>query len=135
LLPKIFLRVNKRAVPWVSVLFCATIWALALGLSFERLISIDLVLYGGSLLLEFVALIVLRLREPELARPFRVPGGMAGAVAVGVGPALLIAYAIYAARAEQVAGMNALLFAALVGAAGALVYAATSFWRRRSSHS
>jgi len=133
LLPKIFLRVNKRAVPWVSVLFCATIWALALGLSFERLISIDLVLYGGSLLLEFVALIVLRLREPELARPFRVPGGMAGAIAVGVGPALLIAYAIYAARAEQVAGMNALLFAASVGVAGALVYAIANFFQRRTA--
>jgi amino acid transporter len=134
LLPKIFLRVNQRAVPWVSVLFCASIWALALGLSFERLISIDLVLYGASLLLEFVALVVLRHREPNLARPFRVPGGMAGAIAVGVGPSLLIAYAMYVARNEQIAGISSLLFAALVGAAGALVYAATSFWHRRGYH-
>jgi len=135
LLPKIFLRVNKRAVPWVGVLFCATIWAMALGLSFERLISIDLVLYGASLMLEFVALIVLRYREPDLARPFCVPGGMAGAIAVGIGPALLMAYAMYAARAEQIMGVNALLFAALVGVAGALVYGATSFWHRRPHHS
>jgi amino acid transporter len=135
LLPKIFLRVNKRAVPWVSVFFCAIIWALALRLPFAKLISIDLVLYGASLMLEFVALIVLRVREPDLRRPFCVPGGMAGAIAVGVGPALLIAYAMYVARDEQVLGMNALLFAALVGVAGALAYAATSFWRRRSSQS
>jgi len=135
LLPKIFLRVNKQAVPWVGVLFCATIWALALGLSFERLISIDLVLYGASLMLEFVALVVLRYREPNLERPFCVPGGIPGAIAVGVGPALLIAYAMYAARAEQIMGVNALLFAALVGVAGALVYAATSFWHRRPHHS
>ena len=45
-------------------------WALALKLPFERLISIDLILYGSSLLLEFVALVVLRIREPELERPF-----------------------------------------------------------------
>jgi amino acid transporter len=133
LLPKILTRVNKRAVPWVSVLFCAVIWALALRLPFAKLISIDLVLYGSSLLLEFVALIVLRRREPDLHRPFRVPGGMAGAIAVGVGPALLIAYAIYAARSEQVLGMNALLFAALVGATGALVYAIARFFQRRTA--
>jgi len=40
-----------------------------LKLPFERLISIDLILYGSSLILEFLALIFLRLREPELPRP------------------------------------------------------------------
>jgi amino acid transporter len=114
----------------VSVLFCALIWALALKFSFERLISIDLVLYGGSLMLEYVALVVLRRREPELVRPFRVPGGTAGAVAVGVGPALLIGYAIYSARGESVAGLNALLFAALIAVAGAVVYGAIRLLRR-----
>jgi amino acid transporter len=133
LLPKIFTRVNKRAVPWVSLLFCTAIWAMALGLSFEKLISIDLVLYGSSLLLEFVALIVLRHREPELARPFRVPGGIAGAIAIAVGPTLLIAYAMYAARDEQMLGMNALLFAAIVGAAGVLVYNIANFFQRRTA--
>ena len=65
-----------RQSPGQSVLVCAVAWALALRLSFERLISIDLVLYGASLLLEFVALVVLRLREPSLVRPFRIPGGL-----------------------------------------------------------
>ena len=71
LLPRAFLRRNRRGVPWVSVLVCGLGWALALKLPFERLISIDLILYGSSLILEFVTLIVLRLREPELPRPFR----------------------------------------------------------------
>jgi amino acid transporter len=133
LLPQILTRVNKRAVPWVSVLFCAVIWALALRLPFAKLISIDLVLYGSSLVLEFVALIVLRRREPALHRPFRVPGGMAGTIAVGVGPTLLIVYAMYAARGELVLGMNALLFASLVGIAGALVYAIAGFFQRRTA--
>ena len=48
------------------MLICGLAWALALNLPFERLISIDLILYGSSLLLEFVALIVLRIREPQL---------------------------------------------------------------------
>ena len=130
LMPRIFLRENRRGVPWVSILFCAAIWALALRFSFERLISIDLVLYGGALLLEFAALAVLRYREPTLARPFCVPGGMAGAIAVGICPALLIAFALWAARGEHVLGLPALLFAALVGAAGVVVYTVAEFIRR-----
>jgi amino acid transporter len=126
LLPQIFARLNRRGVPWVSVLFCAAIWALALRFTFERLISIDLVLYGASLVLEFVALIVLRLREPELPRPFRVPGGLAGAVVAAIGPTLLIAFAIYTARDERVLGLNALLFSVVVALAGAAVYAVIS---------
>ncbi len=102
---------------------CAVAWALALRLSFERLISIDLVLYGAALLLEFVALVVLRLREPSLKRPFRIPGGLPAAIAAGVGPALLIAFALYAARDERVGPLPALGFAAIVAAAGPLVWA------------
>jgi amino acid transporter len=71
MLPRIFARRNLRGVPWVSVLILGLAWALALKLPFERLISIDLILYGSSLILEFVALVVLRVREPNLPRPFR----------------------------------------------------------------
>ncbi len=115
-------RPNRAPVPWTCILLCAAAWAMALGLSFERLISIDLVLYGASLLLEFVALAVLRLREPALARPFRIPGGLIAAVLVGVGPALLIAFALFAARSQRVGPLPALAFAALVAAAGPFAY-------------
>jgi amino acid transporter len=114
--------VTRAPVPWASVLVCAFAWALALRLTFERLISIDLVLYGASLLLEFIALTVLRVREPELVRPFRIPGGIAAAVASGIGPALLIAFALYAARYERVGPLPALAFAAIVAAAGPLAW-------------
>jgi amino acid transporter len=129
LLPAALTRLNRRQVPWICVLLCAAIWALALGFTFERLISIDLVLYGASLALEFVALVVLRLREPGLLRPFRVPGGTFGTIAAGVGPILLIAFAMWAARDERVLGLNALLFALLVGAAGVLVYFAANIFK------
>ncbi|HEV3029233.1 MAG TPA: APC family permease [Planctomycetota bacterium] len=115
---------TRAPVPWASVLVCAAAWALALRLSFERLISIDLVLYGASLLLEFVALVVLRVREPTLARPFRIPGGLPAAILAGVGPAFLIAFALYAARDERVGPLPALVFAALVAVAGPLAYLA-----------
>jgi amino acid transporter len=122
MLPQALTWKTEGGVPWVSVVLCSVAWALALRLSFERLISIDLVLYGAALLLEFVALVVLRLKEPKLMRPFRVPGGVGGAAATGVGPLLLIGFALWAARGERVAGLPALVFAAIVAAAGPLMY-------------
>ncbi len=122
LLPGFFARRSANGVPWISVLACSACWALALTFTFERLISIDLVLYGGALLLEFVALVTLRLREPGMPRPFRVPGGTGAVIALSAGPSALVAFALWAARGEHVAGMPALLFAALVAAAGPLVY-------------
>jgi amino acid transporter len=138
LLPRFLTRTtpahpNRAPVPWASVLVCALAWALALGLSFERLIAIDLVLYGASLLLEFVALVVLRLREPELPRPFRIPGGLTTAVLAGVGPALLLAFALVAAGSQRVGPLPALVFAALVAAIGPFLYRMASLALSRQS--
>ena len=127
-LPKIFLRRNRRGVPWISLLACGIAWALALNLPFERLISIDLILYGTSLILEFVALIALRVREPNLPRPFRA-GSFAVACLLGVGPTLLIGYALFASRTEKLGdpdtsfgNVSALLFAAVIGLLGPVFY-------------
>jgi amino acid transporter len=122
MLPKFVARRNRRGVPWVSVLLCGLGWALALNLKFERLISIDLILYGSSLLLEFVALVVLRVREPALERPFKA-GNLAFACALGVGPAVLIGYALYASRSEKLMGsVSALLFSLIVAMLGPVLY-------------
>jgi len=131
LLPEVLERKNRWGVPWVSVALCSVGWALALRLSFERLISIDLVLYGAALVLEFVALVVLRVKEPALARPFKVPGGVWGAVGMGVGPVVLIVFALWAARGERVAGLPALEFAAIVAAAGPVVYLAARMMKKQ----
>ena len=132
-LPALFKRRTRNGVPWISVLACGIAWGLAVRLSFERLISIDLVLYGAALLLEFLALVVFRIRQPEMPRPFRIPGGLTGAVAAGIGPAVLIVFAMWAARAETIAGMPALLFAALLAACGPLLYALAKLLRRQPS--
>ena len=131
MLPRVVARVNERGVPWVSVLLCGLAWALALKLPFERLISIDLILYGASLILEFVALVVLRLREPHLARPFKA-GNLAFACALGVGPAALIGYALFVSRKDQIVeGFSAILFALLVACIGPVLYWITSLSRNR----
>ena len=130
MLPRFVTRRNSRGVPYISVVLCAIAWSLALMLPFERLISIDLVLYGASLILEFVALVVLRLREPNMVRPFKA-GNFAFACALGVGPTALIGYALYASRDEQVGHFSALLFAFLVALAGPILYKLTTWSQNR----
>ena len=121
MLPSVLAQKNRRNVPWVAVLTCAVAWALALHFTFERLISIDLILYGSSLILEFVALIVLRLREPNLERPFRA-GNLVTACVIGAVPTALIVYADVASRHEHMAHMPALLLGALIAACGPIFY-------------
>ena len=121
MLPAVLARKNSRNVPWLAVLACAVAWALALRFSFERLISIDLILYGSSLVLEFAALIVLRLREPSLDRPFRA-GGFITVCIVAAVPTALILYADIASRHEHMAHMPALLVGALIAACGPIFY-------------
>ena len=130
LLPRAFATVHpKTGVPWVSILACAVGWGLCLGLGFDRLVTLDIILYGSSLLLEFVALVALRLREPDLHRPFRVPGGLPGAILSGVFPALLLGLSIFSAEHEAILGINAAVFAAGVLVAGFAVYGAVALWR------
>jgi amino acid transporter len=132
MLPKFFAKVNSRTkAPWVAILVLASCWALCLGLGFQRLITLDIMLYGASLMLEFVTLVALRIREPELKREFKVPGGMAGAVMLGICPLALLSLAMVSSESQTVLGMNGLVFGGLIIAGGVALYLGTSRVRAR----
>lgn len=123
MLPKFFAKTSKRTdAPWVSILVCASLWALCLALDFKKLVTLDIMLYGAALMLEFVTLVVLRIREPELRREFRVPGGLAGAITCGIFPLLLLLLALVESGSESILGMNGLLFGALIISSGFAIY-------------
>jgi hypothetical protein len=65
-----------------------------------------------------------------MVRPFRVPGGLAGAITAGIGPAILIVFAMWAARDEKMAGIPALVFAAIVAACGPVIYLLAKSFQR-----
>lgn len=123
LLPKVFAKLHPQTrAPWVAIIACAVGWGTCLQLGFERLIIIDVLLTGLSLLLEFAALVALRVREPNLVRPFRVPGGTLTAVLLGVCPALLLIFSAVRSHQESFFGINGLVFGVLLIAAGVVVY-------------
>ena len=49
-------RTRRTYAPWVSILVCAAAWALCLGLNFSKLVMLDVLLTGMSILLEFAAI-------------------------------------------------------------------------------
>ncbi len=123
MLPAVFGKLQKKSrAPWVAIIALAIGWAMCLGLGFARLVTLDILLYGASLFLEFAALAVLRFREPELARPFRVPGGLFGAIAIGIPPMLLLGFSIVRSEHEQVWNMSSFAFGMILIAAGVVAY-------------
>jgi amino acid transporter len=123
MLPGIFGKLHKKSkAPWVAILALAAGWAMCLGLGFARLVTIDILLYGCSLLLEFVALAVLRFREPTLKRPFRVPGGLFGAICIGIPPMLLLGFSVVRSEHESILGMSSFTFGMILIAAGFVAY-------------
>jgi len=122
-LPRIFAYRNPRTmVPVVSLLTCAVLWTVFQGLGFLKVVIFDVLLSGANVLLEFFALIILRIREPGLARPFKVPGGIWGPLAITVGPLALIVMAIRRTAEEKVANMNGLAFCAGLVVVGCVIY-------------
>ena len=123
MLPQVFAKVHpKTRAPWVAIVVLAMGWACCLGLGFERLVTIDILVYGVSVMLEFVALVCLRIREPELPRPFRVPGGMFGAVAIGLAPMLLLGFSVVRSQHETIFGMSSFTFGVILMGAGVVAY-------------
>jgi amino acid transporter len=130
-LPKVFAKRHPRSgAPWVAVLACALFWALCYPLGFERSLILDVLLTGLSILLEFWALAALRIREPNLPRPYRVPGGTLGTILIGLPPLALIITALVRNSQESVGSTNELLIAAAVVGAGVAMYFLTRIFQR-----
>jgi amino acid transporter len=131
-LPKILARRSSRTgAPWVAIVVCALFWALCYPLGFERSLILDVLLTGLSILLEFWALVALRIREPNLARPYRVPGGTAGAILIGLPPLALIVGALVRNGSEIIGKTNELVIGIAVVAAGVAFYFLSGAVRRK----
>jgi amino acid transporter len=98
MLPAPLKRLHSRyATPWVAIVVNAAGLAALTPFSFKDLVQVDMFLYAAALVLEFAALVWLRVKEPDMPRPYCVPFGLGGAIALSVPPVLLCALSIWLA--------------------------------------
>jgi len=90
-LPAVVTKAHPRfGTPWVAILISAVIAALLALATFEDLVKVDVFIYSAGLIMEFVALVVLRYKRKDLARPFRIKGGMFGVWITALIPTALV---------------------------------------------
>lgn len=91
----------KFKTPYISIIICATVVSFMIVWSFEELIIIDVTLYGAGLFLEFATLLVLRIKNPLVHRPFKIPLSITGLFLMLVFPVTIFAIALSGAFANQ----------------------------------
>jgi amino acid transporter len=95
-LPGWLSRLHPRwGTPVGAIAVCAVICSIAALGPFQSLVVVDVTIYAFALLLQFAALIALRIKHPTMRRPYRIPGGWPGVGLVVLGPVLVLVIAIY----------------------------------------
>ena len=85
----------KWGTPVRAITICAIICSIAALGPFQTLVVVDVTIYAFALLLQFAALIALRIKHPTMKRPYKIPGGWFGLVLVTLGPVFVLYVAIY----------------------------------------
>ncbi|KAG2408942.1 polyamine transporter [Vigna angularis] len=90
MLPEFFGKRSRYGTPIIGILFSASGVILLSWLSFQEIVAAENFLYCFGMILEFVAFILLRIKHPNASRPYKIPGGIAVAVAICIPPTILI---------------------------------------------
>ena len=119
LLPVKFSIVHKRFnTPYISIIVCATVVSFMVLWTFTDLLVIDVILYGAGLFLEFISLIVLRVKEPDAPRPFKIPLNIFGLCLM-----VILPMAVYIIALVAVFSQSGKMFTPAVFAVSALLTA------------
>lgn len=74
LLPKALTKLHPRFnTPYLSIIVCSLVVSVMVLWSFDELLIIDVTVYGAGLFLEYLTLIILRIKSPDVTRPFKIP--------------------------------------------------------------
>ncbi len=111
LAPKALVKCSKdRGVPYVAVLSLGVFSLFACTFPFEVIVVVDVMLFISAYVLIFIAACVLRVKEPDLDRPFKIPLGTKGFVAMCISPVLIAFATLFISGTDYfLGGMLALL--------------------------
>lgn len=101
----------KYKTPYISIIVCAVVVSTMVFWTFGDLLIIDVTLYGAALFLEYISLIVFRLRFPDLRRPFKIPLNIAGLCVLILLPVAVYAVALSSAFMSSEKMLSPVLFA------------------------
>lgn len=90
MIPSIFATRSKYGTPTVSILCSATGVIFLSWMSFQEILEFLNFLYSLGMLLEFAAFIKLRIKKPELHRPYKIPLHTFGAAMLCLPPTILL---------------------------------------------
>jgi len=112
LLPAKLNKLHSRfQTPYVSIIICSIIVSLMVLWTFADLLIIDVTVYGAGLSLEYIALIKLRVIEPETHRPFKIPLNIAGLCLIVILPACVYFIALAGAISSTAEMVKPAVFA------------------------
>ncbi|MFG3101348.1 APC family permease [Streptomyces sp. NPDC048182] len=128
-LPSWLTKESRRfRAPVVSIIGSSAIYAVFCLSSFGDLVIVDVFLTNAVILLEVAALIALRVREPGLPRPYRVPGGRPALAAIVLSLASVCGFAAWAQY--QDAGSRSVVYGLATVGFSCLLYVPLRWWRR-----
>jgi len=114
LLPK---RLNKKhkkfQTPYISIIICSVIVSFMVLWTFADLLIIDVTVYGAGLALEYIALVKLRINEPNAPRPFKIPLGVPALCIILLLPVSVYFIALGGAFSSTKGAVAAAIFAIL----------------------
>ena len=96
LAPPTLCKLNKKfGTPHLAILSMAVVNLALSQFGFATLVVIDVVLFMFAYLIWFLSAIALRMKEPDLERPYRIPFGTKGMIIMTVAPAIICVTAFF----------------------------------------
>ena len=90
--PNIMVKVSKkRGIPYISVISVAVVALLGCTFDFSTIVTVTVTLLMVDYVLIWISVIALRIRQPDMERPFRIPLGTKGVIAF-VSPGIIICF-------------------------------------------
>lgn len=130
-LPRALMEIHPRfGTPWKALILCGAIYGVLVFQTFQDLVKVNVIMYSVALFLECASLVILRWKEPNLPRPFRVKGGWPVLALVFALPVAMVSLLVFSDLSDPESRQT--LWPTVVAiASGPLVWLGCRTWGRK----